>query len=146
MTPLRIKKAGHRITQTGCFTAILLGLAAIYGAGIADAADGRHTRAEATRHHRTVLPARGDVVERRELIVERRGPQVAAGGTVVLRGRRSPATPNTTPSRSNLNGAGYGTSYNPQAPVLLPGAGWDRELDFSGLDYGGPTPLIIPGR
>jgi hypothetical protein len=34
----------------------------IYGAGAADAADGRHTRA-ATRHHRTVLPARGDVVD-----------------------------------------------------------------------------------
>ena len=168
MTPLRVKKPGRRITPVGCFTATLLGLAVVYGAvisgaGIADAADGRHTRTEAMRHHRTVLPARGDVVERRELIVERRGPQIAAGGTVVLRGSRSPGTPNTTPSGSNLNGAGYGVSNNPQGPillpgagygatinpqgaVLLPGAGWDRELDFSGLDYGGPAPLIIPGR
>jgi hypothetical protein len=163
VTPLRVKKPGRRITPAGCFTATLLGLAVIYGAGAADAADGRHTRAEATRLHRTVLPARGDIVERRALIFERRGPQIAAGGTVVLRGSRSPATPNTTPSGSNLNGAGYGVSNNPQSPillpgagygasinpqgaVLLPGAGWDRELDFSGLDYGGPAPLIIPAR
>ena len=161
MTPLRVKKAGRRITPSGCFTAVLLGLALVYGAGTADAADGRHTRAHATRLHRIVLPARGDVVERRELIVERRGPQVSSGGTVVLRGSRSPVTPNTFPSGSNLNGAGYGASnnpqgpillpgygasINPQAPMLLPGAGWDRELDFSGLDYGGPAPLIIPGR
>src|ERR1041384_6076313 len=128
VTPLRVKKAGRRITPSGCFTAVLLGLALVYGAGTADAADGRHTRAHATRLHRIVLPARGDVVERRELIVERRGPpaapggggerreliverrgpQVASGGTVVLRGSRSPVTPNTLPSGSNLNGAGYG--------------------------------------
>ena len=143
MTPLRVKKAGRRMTPTGCFTAVLLGLALIYGAGVADAADGRHTRAHATRLHRIVLPARGDVVERRQLIVERRGPQVAAGGTVVLRGSRSPATSNTIPSGSNLNGAGYGASNNPQRPILLPGAGWDRELDYSGLDYGGSTPLVV---
>jgi hypothetical protein len=117
VTPLRVKKAGRRITPTGCFTAVLLGLAFIYGVGAADAADGRHSRA--------------------------------------------PVTPNTFPSGSNLNGAGYGASnnpqgpillpgygasINPQAPMLLPGAGWDRELDFSGVDYGGPAPLIIPGR
>jgi len=120
VTPLRVKKAGRRITPSGCFTAVLLGLALVYGAGTADAADGRHTRAHATRLHRIVLPARGDVVERRELIVERRGPQVASGGTVVLRGSRSPVTPNTLPSGSNLNGAGYGASNNPQGPSLLP--------------------------
>src|SRR5947209_987759 len=79
VTPLRVKKPGRRITPVGCFMATLLSLAVIYGAGPADAADGRHTRAEATRLHRTVLPARGDVVERRSLIVERRGPQIAAG-------------------------------------------------------------------
>src|SRR5438045_1417365 len=64
VTPLRVKKPGRRITPVGCFMATLLGLAVVYGAvisgaGIADAADGRHTRAEAMRHHRTVLPARG---------------------------------------------------------------------------------------
>jgi len=160
VTPLRVKKPGRRITSAGCFMATLLSLAVIYGAGPADAADGRHTRAEATRLHRTVLPARGDVVERRSLIVERRGPQIAAGGTVVLRGSRSPAFPNLNPSGSSLNGAGYGASNNPQGPVLLPGAGygaslnprgavllpgagWDRDLDYGGLDYGGSAPLVV---
>src|SRR5436305_14999363 len=58
VTPLRVKKPGRRITPVGCFTATLLCLAVVYGAvtygaGIADAANGRRNRAEAMRHHRT---------------------------------------------------------------------------------------------
>src|SRR5436309_73667 len=40
VTLLRVKKPGRRITSAGCFAATLLGLALIYGAGPADAADG----------------------------------------------------------------------------------------------------------
>jgi hypothetical protein len=84
------------------------------------------------------------VIERRELIVERRAmPAIRTGGTVVLRGTRSPATPNANQPGSNLNGAGYGSSSVPPGPVLQPGAGWDRELDYGGLDYGGSTPLVV---
>jgi hypothetical protein len=142
--PSRINKARSRFTAVSASAAILLGLAILYGAGTASAADGRPTRTQASRADRTAMPMspRG-VIERRQLIIERRGmPEVAPGGTVVLRGRRSPATPNITPSGPNLNGAGYGASSAP-VPILPPGAGWDRELDYRGLDYGGATPLVV---
>lgn len=144
MKPSRINKARSRFTAVGASAAILLGLATLYGAGTASAADGRPTRTQASRADRTAMPMspRG-VIERRQLIIERRTmPEVAPGGTVVLRGRRSPATPNITPSGPNLNGAGYGASSAP-VPILPLGAGWDRELDYRGLDYGGATPLVV---
>src|SRR5262245_53468169 len=100
-------------------------------------------RAQASRVDRSGMPMspRG-VIERRQIVVERRvAPSGLAGGAVVLRGSRSPATPNVNPPGPNLNGAGYGAS-RPVGPVLLPSAGWDRELDFSGLDYGG-APFTI---
>ena len=154
MKPSRIKNAHSRIAGAGCLAAVLLSLAALYGASPADAADGRPTRAHASRVDRTAIPMtpRG-VIERRQLIVERRvTPPTAAGGTVVLRGSRSPVYPTLNPLGSNinapnlagpnLNGAGFGSS-RAAGPVLVPGAGWDRELDFSGLDYGGATPLVV---
>ena len=143
MKPSRIKKAHWRIAGAGCLAAILLSLAAFYGAGAANAADGRPMRAQASRVDRSGMPMspRG-VIERRQIVVERRvAPSGLAGGAVVLRGSRSPATPNVNPPGPNLNGAGYGAS-RPVGPVLLPSAGWDRELDFSGLDYGG-APFTI---
>lgn len=146
MKPSRITKARLRIVATGSLTAVLLAFAAFSGAS-ADAADGRPTRAQASRVDRSALPMspRG-VIERRELTVEHRiAPQPAGNTTVVLRGSRSPAYPNLTgPNLTGpgLNGAGYGSS-RAVGPVLQPGAGWDRELDYGGLDYGGSTPLVI---
>src|SRR5205085_10977410 len=98
---------------------------------------GRPTRAQASRVDRSAMPMspRG-VIERRHVIVERRvAPQAAAGSTVVLRGSRSPAFPNLNAPGPNLNGAGYGSSQA-AGPVLQPGLGGDRELDYGGLDYG----------
>jgi hypothetical protein len=143
--PSRITKARLRIVAAGSLTAVLLSLAVVYGASPANAADGRPTRAQAGRVDRTAMPMspRG-VIERRQLIMERRvASQPAGGTTVVLRGSRSPATPNPNQPGSNLNGAGYGSSFVPPGPVLQPGAGWDRELDYGGLDYGGSTPLVV---
>ena len=134
----RINKAHWRTAG-----AVVLSLVAVYGTSPANAADSRPTRAQASRVDRSAIPMspRG-VIERRQIIVERRvAPQAAAGSTVVLRGRRSPAAPNLN-SPPNLNGAGYGSSQA-AGPVLQPAAGWDRELDYGGLDYGGSTPLVI---
>ena len=149
MKSSRINYAHWRTAGAGCLAAILLSFAAFYATSPANAADGRPTRAQASRVDRSAMPMspRG-VIERRQLIVERRvAPQ--AGGTVVLRGSRSPAYPNLNPpgpnlTGPNLTGAGYGAS-RAAGPVLLPSAGWDRELDFSGLDYAGSTPLTITG-
>jgi len=137
--PSRINKA-HWWTAG----AVVLSLVALYGTSPANAADSRPTRAQASRVDRSAMPMspRG-VIERRHIIVERRvAPQAAAGSTVVLRGSRSPAFPNSNAPGPNLNGAGYGSSQA-AGPVLQPAAGWDRELDYGGLDYGGSTPLVV---
>ena len=139
MKPSRINKA-HWWTAG----AVVLSLVALYGTSPANAADSRPTRAQASRVDRSAMPMspRG-VIERRHIIVERRvAPQAAAGSTVVLRGSRSPAFPNSNAPGPNLNGAGYGSSQA-AGPVLQPAAGWDRELDYGGLDYGGSTPLVV---
>ena len=139
MKPSRINKA-HWWTAG----AVVLSLVALYGTSPANAADLRPTRVQANRVDRSAMPMspRG-VIERRHIIVERRvAPQAAAGSTVVLRGSRSPAFPNSTAPGPNLNGAGYGSSQA-AGPVLLPSAGWDRELDYGGLDYGGSAPLVV---
>ena len=139
MKPSRINKA-HWWTAG----AVVLSLVALYGTSPANAADLRPTRAQANRVDRSAMPMspRG-VIERRQIIVERRvAPRAAAGSTVVLRGSRSPAFPNSNAPGPNLNGAGYGSSQA-AGPVLQPGAGWDRELDYGGLDYGGSTPLVV---
>ena len=139
MKPSRINKA-HWWTAG----AVVLSLVALYGTSPANAADLRPTRAQASRVDRSAMPMspRG-VIERRQIIVERRvAPPAAAGSTVVLRGSRSPAFPNLNAPGPNLNGAGYGSSQ-PAGPVLQPGVGWDRELDYGGLDYGGSTPLVV---
>jgi len=137
--PSRINKAHWRTAG-----AVVLSLVAVYGTSPANAADSRPTRAQASRVDRSATPMspRG-VIERRQIIVERRvAPQAAAGSTVVLRGSRSPAVPNLNAPGPNLNGAGYGSSQA-AGPVLQPAAGWDRELDYGGLDYGGSTPLVV---
>ncbi len=139
MKPSRINKAHWRTAG-----AVVLSLVALYGTSPANAADSRPTRAQASRVDRSAMPMspRG-VIERRHIIVERRvAPQAAAGSTVVLRGSRSPAFPNSNAPGPNLNGAGYGSSQA-AGPVLQPAAGWDRELDYGGLDYGGSTPLVV---
>lgn len=145
MKPSRITKARLRIVAAGSLTAVLLTFPAFYGASPANSADGRPTRAQASRVDRTAMPMspRG-VTEPRQIIAERHAtPAIRTGGTVVLRGTRFPATPNANQPGSNLNGAGYGSSFVPPGPVLQPGAGWDRELDYGGLDYGGSTPLVV---
>ena len=140
--PSCIAKPRLRLAGAGCL-ALLLSLGALYSASATNAADGRPTRAHASRVDRTAMPMspRG-VIERRQVIVERRVAPQIAGGTIVLRGSRSPAYPNLNPPGPNLNGAGYGAS-NPPRPVLQPGAGWDRDLDYSGLDYGGSARLVV---
>ena len=106
-----------------CFSVVI---AAIAGSGSAVAAD---TPPGIAGNRGTALDARAVVIERRTL------PQVAPGGTVVLRGSRSSETALAQPT-FGASGQGYGSSSAPGRAVLL-GAGGDRGLDASGLDRSG---------
>ena len=152
MKPSRVKKARFPMTGVGCLTAVLLGIAVFCQPSLANAADGSSAAVQNSRLDRATLPMAGrGVVERRA------SPEVATGGTIVLRGSRSAVAPNTNPPTTNppntnprapnLNGEGYGSANNAPAAALLPSAGWDRDLDVGGLDYGGPVPLTgVMGR
>ena len=149
MEPLRVNAPYFRIALAG-LTALLLGVATFCAPSPADAAHrtARVHNARAALAAPVIRP--GPVIVRREIVVEREdSPQVAPGGTVVLRGSRS-GIPNTNTGQPTVPalgavpafGAGYGSSQ-PVLPVLAaPLAagrrgtpGWDHELDTGGTDY-----------
>ena len=110
-----------------CFSVVLsAGMAAIAGSGNAVAAD---TPPGIAGNRGTAPDARSVVIERRIL------PQVAPGGTVVLRGSRS-SEPTLAQPTVGTSGQGYGSSTAPGRAVPL-GAGGDSGLDASGLDRSG---------
>lgn len=114
-----------------CFSVVLsAGMAAIAGSGSAVAADAPPGIAAGNRG--TAPDARTVVIERRTL------PQVAPGGTVVLRGSRSSETTLAQPTLG-ASGQSYGSSSAPSRAVSL-GAGWDSGLDATGLDRSGLEP------
>ena len=107
-----------------CFSAAFLSaaIAAVGGSGIASAAD---TPPGIAGNRGAAPDARAVVIERRTL------PQVAPGGTVVLRGSRSSETTLARPT-IGAGGQGYGSSNMPGRAVPL-GAGGDIGPDTSGL-------------
>lgn len=127
--------------------AVLLGIPGLFcGPSLAIAADGGGgaVRFHDGRVDRGISPAvRRGVVEPRVL------PEIALGGTVVLRGSPSP---NSNAGQSVLapSGEGYGSSSrgstgngppsNRPAGAALPGAGGDSELDATGFDRTGLNP------
>jgi hypothetical protein len=128
--PSCVKKARFPMTAVGCLTAVLLGLATLCQPSLANAADDSSAGA----------PVQSSRVE------PGASPEVATGGTIVLRGSRSAVAPNTnppstSPAAPNRNGEGYVSSNNAPAGALSPGVGWDRDLDVSGFDNGGREPL-----
>jgi hypothetical protein len=133
--PSHLKTSRFPIARLGCLTAVLLGLATLCQPSLANAAD--DSSAGAHVQSSRVEPGAS--------------PEVAAGGTIVLRGSRSavapntnpPSTnpPNTNPGAPNRNGEGYVSSNNAPAAALSPSVGWDRDLDVSGFDNGVPVPL-----
>jgi hypothetical protein len=108
-----------RIKAEACFAAVLLAaIGAVAGSGSAVAAD---TPPGVAGNRGTAPDARAVVIERRSL------PQVAPGGTVVLRGSRSSEATLAQPS-VGPTGQGYGSSTAPGL-VILPGAGGDTGLE-----------------
>jgi hypothetical protein len=72
-------------------------------------------------------------------------PEVAPGGTLVLRGTRpvNPAPPNPGDRGQGAGAVTYGSA----APVGYSAPGWDQRFDYSGLDWGPPGPVIgVVGR
>lgn len=135
MEPLRVNGPRFRITNLACATALLLGFAALCAPNPAAAADSGGIRVHHARVDHPRLMRRGGVMVRRQVVVERGGsPQVAAGGTVVLRGSRS-GIPNTSQPNAPAFGQGYGSSL-PPIGLGRPTPGWDHELDTGGTDYG----------
>jgi hypothetical protein len=127
-----------------CFswlTAILVGVTSLCVANralTAEAREGAPARVHNARAHRSVS------VTERHIVVERRAlPQIALGGTAVLRGSRSPgsnigqAVPQPAPA---VPGEGYGSTNNGRTGLLPAGAGGDSGLDTSGFDRTGLNP------
>jgi endonuclease YncB( thermonuclease family) len=112
------------------FSAVLFAaIAAVAGSRSAGAAD---TPPGISGNLGTAPTARSVVIERRTL------PQVAPGGTVVLRGSRSSETTLAQPT-IGASGLGYGSSTAPNR-LIPPGAGGDVGLDASGLGRSGFEP------
>jgi hypothetical protein len=127
--PSHLKTSRFPIARLGCLTAVLLGLATLCQQSLANAAD--DSSAGAHVQSSRVEPGAS--------------PEVAAGGTIVLRGSRSAVAPNTNPpninpAAPNRNGEGYVSSNSAPAAALSPSVGWDRDLDVSGFDNGVPVP------
>ena len=107
------------INAKACFSAVLFAaIATVVTAGNAGAAD---TPPGVAGNRGTAPDARAVVIERRTL------PQVAPGGTVVLRGSRSSEATLAQPT-VGATGQGYGSSTAPGL-VVLPGAGGDTGLE-----------------
>jgi hypothetical protein len=118
----------------GCLAASLLAIALLCQPNPAAAADGKGASL-------TVSPVlRGDVDDRGA------EPEVAPGGTLVLRGTR-PVNPSPAPPNPGDRTQGAGVVTNgPAAPVGY-APGWDQRYDYSGLDWGPPGPVIgVVGR
>jgi hypothetical protein len=137
MKPSAANGTRFRLIGPGGLAAALLGIAVLWQPNIAAAADGKSGSL-------TILPVvvPGDAVDRPT-------PEVAPGGTLVLRGTR-PVNLNT----GNLNTAnanqpnpgggpqGIGAVTNGPAAAAYAAPGWDQRFDYSGLDWGPPGPVI----
>lgn len=120
----------------GCLAAALLGIAVLWQPEIAVAANGKGGSI-------TVLPVvvPGDAVDRSL-------PEVAPGGTLILRGTRPVSTNAGNANAGNANQSnpgggplGIGAVTNGPA-AAYPTPGWDQRFDYSGLDWGPPGPGI----
>ena len=114
--------------RLGCLAAGLLSLSMLCQPNLAAAADGKGPGV-------AVLPVvPGNAVDRPP-------PEVAPGGTLVLRGTRpdnaNAGNPNSAPP---IPGSTPGIARSAADPP--PGSGWDQRFDYSGLDWGPPGPVI----
>ena len=116
MKPSRVHGGSRRIEGRGRLTAVLLGIAGLCDPSLAGAAD--------------VLTAAPP-----SNIESPGSPEIAAGGTVVLRGSRPKPSPGLPAFEGS--GTGYQSTGNGPASALPPRLGWDRDYDTSGFDRTG---------
>jgi hypothetical protein len=117
----------------GCLAASLLAIALLCHPNPAAAADGKGASL-------TVSPVlRGDADDRGT------EPEVASGGTLVLRGTR-PVNPAPPPNPTDRTQATAVVTNGPTAAVGY-STGWDQRYDYSGLNWGPPGPVMgVVGR
>jgi hypothetical protein len=135
MKPSAANRTRFRLIGPGCLAAALLGIVVLWQPNIAAAADGKSGSL-------TILPVvvPGDAVDRPT-------PEVAPGGTLVLRGTR-PVNTNAgnanagNPPNSGGSTQGIGAVANGPAAAAYAAPGWDQRFDYSGLDWGPPGPVI----
>ena len=122
------------LTGLGCLAAGLLSITMLCQPNLAAAADGKGASL-------TVSPVlRGDADDRGT------EPEVAPGGTLVLRGTRpvNPAPP--PPNPTDRTQATAVVTNGPTAAVGY-STGWDQRYDYSGLNWGPPGPVMgVVGR
>jgi hypothetical protein len=111
----------------GCLAAALLGTAVLCQANLAAAADDSRGAPVFP-----VVPGNA---------VDRPVPEVAPGGTLVLRGTR-PVSPSPTPPNPGGGAPSIGAVANGPAAAAYSAPGWDQRFDYSGLDWGPPGPVI----
>jgi len=110
----------------GCFAAVLLGIAVLFQPNLA-AADGKNRGA-------AIFPVHGNAVDRNL-------PEVAPGGTLVLRGTR-PDNPNPAQPNPGEGAQGGGAEASGPSDWVYSSRGWDERFDYSGLDWAPPGPVI----
>jgi hypothetical protein len=136
MKPSAANGTRFRLIGPGCLAAALLGIAVPWEPNIAAAADGKSGSL-------TILPVvvPGDAVDRPR-------PEVAPGGTLVLRGTRPVNTNAGNANAGNANQLtgggpqGIGAVTNGPAAAAYAAPGWDQRFDYGGLDWGPPGPVI----
>jgi len=128
MIPSRANRTRFTLNGVGCLAAALLGIAVLWP-NLAAAADRGGSL--------TVLPVvvPGDAVDRPV-------PEVAPGGTLVLRGTRPINTNNGNPPNAGGGTQGIGAVANGPAAAAYAAPGWDQRFDYNGLDWGPPGPPI----
>jgi hypothetical protein len=145
MKPSAANGTRFRLIGPGSLAAALLGIAVLWQPNIAAAADGKSGSL-------TILPVvvPGDAVDRPR-------PEVAPGGTLVLRGTRPVNTNAGNTNAGNTNAGntnagnppnsggsiqGIGAVTNGPAAAAYAAPGWDQRFDYGGLDWGPPGPVI----
>jgi len=133
VTPVDANGARFPLPGPGCLAASLLAIALLCQPNPAAAADGKGASL-------TISPVlRGDADDRGT------EPEVAPGGTLVLRGTRA-VNPAPPPNPTDRTQAAAVVTNGPAAPVGY-SAGWDQRYDYSGLNWGPPGAVMgVVGR
>ena len=132
MTPLDPSGTRFSLYGLGCVAAGLLAIAMLCQPNPAAAADGKGANLPLSPVVRAPV-LRGDADDRST------EPEVAPGGTLVLRGARAANPSPAPPNPGDRTSATAPVTNGPAAAVGYSG-GWDTRYDYRGLNWGPPAP------